>query len=74
MAKKHIEKPKLIGRGLCLFNIRNTAISRIYRIDGQLYAKPRALANNAREINGLKNLIPCKPIQIGIISAYQQIN
>lgn len=75
MTKQYFKELKIVGKALCIFNIRYTAKCVVYSHNGEQYFKPqRQKANNAVTINGVGNLVRCTPFTIGTIRGYKELS
>lgn len=72
MAKRYFKELKKIGTAFCIYNIHQTAIAPVYRLNDALYFKPRQTANAGETVNGVKNLVACMPIQIGTLNGFTE--
>lgn len=70
MAKRFFKNMKIAGKAFVVYNTSKTGILPIYRVNDKTYAKPRQKAHAGQTINGVTNLVLCKPIQIGTLKGF----
>jgi hypothetical protein len=70
MARKYYKGLQIAGTAFCIYNTNKTGVMPIYKHAGQTYFKPRKPAVNAESVNGVPNMVLCKPMVIGVINGF----